>query len=142
MMLFGVVGCVLSTTRFYVPTTGAGRITPDQLRERADAMLHLECPQLLRGRGQLYAAADLTLQLDSAGAVTQARIDRGSGSAEFDDVLGALAAQLQLPPPPPPPPPPQTAARRHAADPATAKLTIAYACAPTASSVTVQLRPA
>jgi hypothetical protein len=140
MMLFGVVGCVLSTTRFYVPTTGEGRITPDQLRERADAMLHLECPQLLRGRAQLYAAADLTLRLDSAGAVTQARIDRGSGSADFDDVLGALAAQLQLPPPPPAPP--RTAARRRAADPATAKLTIAYACAPTASSVTVQLRPA
>ncbi|MBX6333435.1 MAG: hypothetical protein IRY91_16425, partial [Gemmatimonadaceae bacterium] len=92
---------MLSTTRFYVPTTGAARITLAQLRERADAMLHLECPQLLRGRAQLYAAADLTLELDSAGAVTRARIDRGSGSADFDDVLGALAAQLQLPPPAP-----------------------------------------
>jgi hypothetical protein len=141
LMMTMMAGCVTSTTRYYVPTAGADRISTDELREQADAMLPLECPRLLRGREIRYGAADFTVLVDTTGAVQRVYVDRGSGDDRFDDVLGALAAQLRIVRP---------SARKgkrsesvrapDGSDLAPIPLTVSYSCATTASSLTVQLR--
>lgn len=128
MML--MTACVVATTRFYLPAPGEHRISPGELRDRADAILHAECPHLLHGRDTVFGTANLTLYVDSAGRVLRAAMARGSGNPSVDAVLGALAAQLALEPPP-------ASAPREA----TERLAIGYGCATNATAVTVTLRP-
>ncbi len=128
MLMVGMIGCVLSTTRFYVPTPGAERISPDQLRDRVHAMLYIECPRLLRGREIMYDAARFTLLMDSTGTVQRAEMSHASGDSYFGDVLGALAARLRVE---------RSPARGD--DLAPVPFTVNYSCATVASTVTVQL---
>ncbi|HEU4643320.1 MAG TPA: hypothetical protein VFS44_12770 [Gemmatimonadaceae bacterium] len=131
MLAMMVAGCVHTVTRYYVPTEGAARIGLDQLRSQADAILHLECPRLLRGRAAMYGEADLALDLDARGDVQRVHLVRGSSSARLDDVLGALAAQLHLAPPAPPAPP--------GGGPASMAMAAGYSCAATATAMTIRL---
>ena len=142
--------CVLGTTRYYTPSSAQARISLDQMRARADAMLAVECPRVVHGKNSVFAATDIMVDLDSTGAVQRAEIERGSGDASLDDVFGALAAQLQLQPPaarrpsvaaaaaaaqsdqPRPAPLPAPLDRRH--------LIVSYACASDASSVALEFQ--
>lgn len=155
-------GCVLNTTRFYVPTTGDRRITLDQMRSIADVMLPIECPRVVHGKNSVFATTDITLDVDSVGSVQRAEIERGSGDAALDDVFGALAARLQLQPPPdasvssqPPSPPPAPAPSADtlslhstsispagpAAPTEQRELLVSYACASDAGTISLRLQP-
>ncbi|HET7553946.1 MAG TPA: hypothetical protein VFK04_21825 [Gemmatimonadaceae bacterium] len=145
-----LTACVLGTTRFYTPRASQARITLEEMRARADAMLAVECPRVVHGKNSVFAATDIMIDVDSTGAVQRAEIDRGSGDATLDDVFGALAAQLQLQPPPArqpsaaaaaaaaqsdqpqPAPLPTPLDRRH--------LVVSYACASDAGSVALELQ--
>ena len=140
-----MTACVLGTTRFYTPRAADSRIGLDEMRTRADVMLPIACPRVVHGRNSVFAATEIALDVDSAGAVQRAAIENGSGDAALDDVFGALAAQLQLQPPAarpapavpqesePPPPAPAPLERR--------RLTVSYACAQDAGAVDLQLQP-
>src|SRR5919199_1707600 len=90
------VGCTVSTTKFYVPSNAQSRLSLEQLRTRAGALLAVECPRLLAGRPSAFGETDLTIDLNRDGSVLRAHVDRSSGDARIDDIFGALAAQLQL----------------------------------------------
>lgn len=108
MLTWMVAGCAAVTTRYYVSPVGAERITPATMDDRVSAIMVLECPRLLGNRDSAHGAISVALAVDSTGLVHRASMRRGSPSASFDDVLGALAAQLQLRPHPRPlldPPP-------------------------------------
>lgn len=140
-----MTACVMRTTRFYTPLATEARISLDEMRSRADAMLPTECPRVVHGNNSVYAAADIALEVDSTGAVQRAEIEHGSGDAMLDDVFGALAAQLQLRPPSPRPaaavdrPPEQEPAVPAPLE--KRRLKVSYACASNAGSVAVQLQP-
>lgn len=140
-----LTACVLGTTRYYTPRTAQARITLEDMRARADAMLSVECPRVVHGKNSVFAATDIMIDVDSTGGVQRAEIERGSGDGMLDEVFGALAAQLQLQPPPVrrsspiaaaaqsdrPPPLPAPPDRR--------RLTVSYACASDAGSVALDL---
>jgi hypothetical protein len=136
--------CVLGTTRFYTPRAAGARFDLAEMRSRASVMLPIACPRVVHERNAVFAATDISLDVDSTGAVQRAEIAHGSGDASLDDLFGALAAQLQLQPSPPrpaptgtlpadPPPSPAPLERRH--------LAVSYACASDAGTVAVQLQP-
>jgi hypothetical protein len=141
-----LTACVLGTTRFYTPRALQARITLEEMRARADAILAVECPRVVHGKNTVFAATDIMMDADSTGAVHRAEIERGSGDAALDDVFGALAAQLQLRPEPvrrpsraaaqadqpQPAPLPAPLDRRH--------LVVSYACTSEAGSVALELQ--
>ena len=145
-----LTACVLGTTRFYTPRAARARITLEEMRRRADAILPVECPRVVHGKNSVFAATDIVMDVDSTGAVQRAEIERGSGDAVLDDIFGALAAQLQLQPPaarrpsaaaaaeaaqsdqPQPAPLPAPLDRR--------RLSVSYACASDAGSVALELQ--
>jgi hypothetical protein len=122
-------GCTVSTTKFYVPSNGQSRLSLEQLRTRAGALLAVECPRLLAGRPSAFGETDLTIDVKRDGSVQRAHVDRSSGDARIDDIFGALAAQLQLDRP---------STTDHAAHP---RIGIGYSCSPTEADATVQLNP-
>lgn len=136
--------CVLGTTRFYTPRAAEARIGLEEMRSRADVMLPIECPRVVHGKNSVFAATDISLDIDSTGSVQRAAIEHGSGDAALDDLFGALAAQLQLQP---------SLARQTTASAETTaapplpaplerrRLTVSYACAADAGSVALQLQP-
>jgi hypothetical protein len=122
-------GCTVSTTKFYVPSSGQPRLSLEQLRTRAGALLPVECPRLLAGRPSAFGETDLTIDLNQDGSVLRAHVDRSSGDARIDDIFGALAAQLQLDRP---------STTDHAAH---QRIGIGYSCSVTEAEATVQLNP-
>ena len=120
--------CVTTKRTFYVPPAGADRITAEELREHANEVLHIECPRLLGDRISASGEADLTLEVASDGAVSRVRLDGSSGDARLDDVLGGLAATLQLEPV-------KRARRREGV-----RLSISYSCMPGAVAAAVTRR--
>jgi len=130
LVVVAASACITAATRYYVPSASDPRITPAEMRERVHAVLPLECPRLLAARDTVYGVVALTVFPDSAGQVRRARIDAGSGDARLDDLIGALAAQLQLPPPADVP---DDRARR--------ALHVSYSCVPHAALVRVDLSP-
>lgn len=141
-----MTACVMGTTRFYTPRAAEARIGLEEMRARASSILPIACPRIVHGNNSVVAATDIALDVDSTGSVQRAAIEHGSGDAALDDVMGALAAQLQLQPPParaatavprePEPPSPLLPApleRR--------LLTVSYACATDVGAVDLQLQP-
>ena len=124
-----VAGCTVSTTKFYVPSRGQSRLSLEQLRTRAGALLAVECPRLLAGRPSAFGETDFTIDLNTDGSALRAHVDRSSGDARIDDIFGALAAQLQLDRP---------STTDHAAHP---RIGIGYSCSATEAEATVQLNP-
>ncbi|HEU4585941.1 MAG TPA: hypothetical protein VFR95_09335 [Gemmatimonadaceae bacterium] len=142
-----LTACVLGTTRYYTPRPAQARISLEEMRSRADAILTVECPRVVHGKNTVFATTDIMLDVDSTGMVQRAEIESGSGDAILDDVFGSLAAQLQLQPP---------ATRRPSTVAAAAqsdqqqpaplptpldrrRLTVSYACASDAGSVTLEM---
>ena len=117
--------CVSSTTKYYVPTAGEDRLSTDEVRDRADDLLRIECPRLLGGGTAATGTARLTVDVGADGAVTRARVRSSSGDQRVDDIFGALAARLQVDPP--------------GRGPTAARITMGYSCAPNEAVTTVQL---
>jgi TonB family protein len=117
--------CVSSTTKYYVPSAGEDRLSTDEVRERADELLRVECPRLLGGTTAATGAARLTVDVGADGAVTRARVRSSAGDQRVDDIFGALAARLQVDPP--------------ERGPRAARITMGYSCAPNEAVTTVQL---
>jgi hypothetical protein len=122
-------GCTVSTTKYYVPAGGQPRLSLEQLRTRAGALLDVECPRLLAGRPSAFGETDLTIELNQDGGVQRAHVDRSSGDARIDDIFGALAAQLQLD---------RLSTTDHTAH---RRIGIGYSCSATEADVTVRLNP-
>ena len=114
--------CVTTTETFYLPPKGASRITEDELRERANHMLHVECTRLLGDRTRSSGETELTLDLTREGDVSRVRLDGSSGDSRLDDVFGGLAATLRL-----------ERTGRPARDSDSVGLTISYSCSPAAA---------
>ena len=127
-----VAGCMVSTTKFYVPSDGQPRLSLDQLRTRAGALLIVECPRLLAGRPSAFGETDFTVEVDKGGAVLRAHVDRSSGDPRVDDIFGALAAQLQLDHPS------SSSSRSHTTH---QRIGIGYSCSATEADATVRLNP-
>ncbi|HEU6451917.1 MAG TPA: hypothetical protein VFT57_10885 [Gemmatimonadaceae bacterium] len=142
-----LTACVLGTTRYYTPRAAQARISLEDMRSRADAILAVECPRVVHGKNTVFATTDIMLDVDSTGVVQRSEIERGSGDAALDDVFGSLGAQLRLQPP---------ATRRPSAVAAAAqsdqkqpaplptpldrrRLTVSYACASDAGSVALEI---
>lgn len=145
-----LTACVLGTTRFYTPSVSQARISLEEMRARADAILGVECPRVVHGKNTVFAATDIMMDVDSTGAVQRAEIERGSGDAALDDVFGALAAQLHLQPRPARRPSAAAAAAAAQSDqpqlaPLPAPLdrrhlVVSYACAYDAGSVALEFQ--
>ena len=120
-----VAACVTTTTKYYVPSAGEDRLSTDEVRERADDLLRVECPRLLGGATAATGTARLTVDVGADGAVTRARVRTSSGDQRVDDMFGALAARLQVDAP--------------ERGPTTARITMGYSCAPNEAVTTVQL---
>lgn len=95
-VLFVVVGCVTSVTRYYTPPPGAQRLTPQELRTQLQLLLGVECPRLLAGKPSVAGGAELSLALAADSSVSRATITRTSGDSRVDDIIGGLAAELTL----------------------------------------------
>ena len=117
--------CVTTTTKYYLPSEGEDRLSTDEVRERADDLLRVECPRLLGGATAATGTARLTVDVGADGAVTRARVRTSSGDQRVDDMFGALAARLQVDAP--------------ERGPTTARITMGYSCAPNEAVTTVQL---
>ena len=115
--------CVTSTTRFYLPSTEQGTITIDELRDRASALLGIECPRLENNHRGASGVMEVTAEVDSAGVTERMRVERGSGDKRVDDIIGGLAAQLVLSPVP---------------ENGRAGLAIGYTCSAGSAAVTVE----
>ena len=127
-----MAACMVSTTKFYVPASGQPRLSLDQLRTRAGALLSVECPRLLAGRPSAFGETDLTVDVDGDGSVLRAHVDRSSGDPRIDDIFGALAAQLQL----------DRSSSSNSRGRAThQRIGIGYSCSATEAEVTVRLNP-
>lgn len=118
-----------STSTFYVPSAGAERLSQNQLRDRADAMLSIECPRILGGRPSAFGVAEVVVDVDASGAVTRAKIAQSSGDRRADEIFGALAAQLKLDPP----------GASSAQGPLRGDLSIGYSCSPGAAVTSIEL---
>jgi hypothetical protein len=115
------------TQLVYAPSPGWSRLTPGEMRDEGDTLLRAECARL--GNRQPTGEASLALTLDSTAAVTQAVVERGTGDARIDEILGRLAVRLQFEPVTGVP-----AAGR------TIRASMGYSCAPTGSAITFHLR--
>jgi hypothetical protein len=119
---------VTACTRLvFTPSPGWSRLTPGGLRDEGDAQLRSECPRLINRRPT--GEASLSLTLDTGGAVTQAVINRGTGDARVDDILGRLAVRLEFEPVSGSPSAGQTVSA-----------TIGYSCAPSGAAITFHVR--
>jgi hypothetical protein len=139
---------VLGTTRYYTPRAAQARISLEDMRSRADAILAVECPRVVHGKNTVFATTDIMLDVDSTGVVQRSEIERGSGDATLDDVFGSLAAQLQLQPPATRRPSAVAAAEAQSDQQQPAplptpldrrRLTVSYACASDAGSVALEI---
>lgn len=121
--------CITSSKHFYLPTAGQERISPDDLRDRADRVLKVECPRLLGGKSLSTGEADLDLEVTPGGAVTRVSIAKSSGDPKVDDIFGGLAAQLQFP-----------ALRDAHESIIQSRIGIGFSCAPGIAVVTLQMK--
>jgi outer membrane biosynthesis protein TonB len=91
-------GCT-TTTRYYVPTEGEPRLTPNEVRDQSDALLGMQCPRLMGNDRFATGEARIIVELDRSGLVHKAQVTRTSGDEAMDAIFGALVARLQVDPP-------------------------------------------
>lgn len=94
-----VAAACTTTTRYYVPTEGEPRLTPNEVREQSDALLTTQCPRLMGNDRFATGEARIIVELDRSGAVHKAQVARSSGDDAMDAIFGALVARLQVDPP-------------------------------------------
>jgi hypothetical protein len=88
-----------TTTRYFVPTEGEPRLTPNEVRDQSDALLAIQCPRLMGNNRYATGEARIMTELDRSGAVQKARVTRSSGDEGMDTIFGGLIARLQVDPP-------------------------------------------
>jgi hypothetical protein len=88
-----------TTTRYFVPTEGEPRLTPNEVRDQSDALLGIQCPRLMGNNRYATGEARIMTELDRSGAVQKARVTRSSGDEGMDTIFGGLIARLQVDPP-------------------------------------------
>ena len=126
ILVAALAACVATTTKFYVPVAGQPRLTVDELRDRSDALLRVECPRLLQGHPSATGVARLAVTVGPTGDVMRAQITATSGDEGMDAIFGALSAQLTVQAPP--------AGRAEEG-----RLRLGYSCSPAAVATTVEL---
>ena len=94
-----VTASCTTTTRYYVPTEGEPRLTPNEVRDQSDALLSTQCPRLMGSERYATGEARIIVELDRSGAVQKAKVTRSSGDEAMDNIFGALIARLQVDPP-------------------------------------------
>ena len=121
------VGCT-TTTRYYVPTAGEPRLTPNEVRDQGEPLLSIQCPRLLDGGRSATGQARIMTELDRSGAVQRARVTRSSGDKTMDDIFGALIARLKVDPP--------TGMTKDVGE---HPIYIGYSCSPEMSAITLNI---
>jgi len=94
-----VAAACTTTSRYYVPTEGEPRLTPNEVRDQSDALLATQCPRLMGSNRFATGEARIIVELDRSGAVQKAQVTRTSGDEAMDAIFGALVARLQVDPP-------------------------------------------
>ena len=89
-----LAACVTVAQQSFLPDANAGRLTPDEWRERATALLTAECPRLMGSGNSALGEAEFTVVLGPGGAVSEAILVRPSPDERIDTMFGGLAAQL------------------------------------------------
>ena len=97
--VIAVMAACTTTTRYYVPTEGEPRLTPNEVRDQSDALLSTQCPRLMGSERYATGEARIIVELDRSGAVHKAQVTRSSGDEAMDNIFGALIARLQVDPP-------------------------------------------
>jgi len=95
----GAAAACTTTTRYYVPSSGASRLTSNEVRDASEPLLNTQCPRLLNGERFATGQARIITTLDRSGEVQRARVTRSSGDQAMDDIFGALVARLKVDPP-------------------------------------------
>ena len=88
-----------TTTRYFVPSDGDTRLTPNEVRDQSDALLGTQCPRLMGGNRFATGEARIIAELDRSGAVQKAKVTRTSGDEAMDTIFGGLIVRLQVDPP-------------------------------------------
>ena len=119
-----LAACVTTTQATFLPDPNAPRLTPDEWRDRASAVLAAECPRLMGTGSAALGEAGFTVVLGAAGVVREAILTRTSGDERIDVLFGGLTAQLRF-------------GTIGGGD--RAPVTAGYSCAQTASVATLEL---
>jgi TonB family protein len=117
-----------TTTRYYVPSEGESRLTPNEVRDQSDALLSTQCPRLMGTSRVATGEARIIVDLNRSGAVQRARVTRTSGDKAMDDIFGALIARLQVDPP-----------TGMNGDTGEHPIYIGYSCSPEANAITLNI---
>lgn len=120
-----LAGCMTNTQQSFVPDPNAGRITPDDFRSRASALLESECRRLMGTGNSALGEAGFRLVLAVDGSVREAILTRPSPDERMNTLFGGLAAQLRF--------------ASAVAEGDHAPITAGYSCAPTAAVATLEL---
>jgi hypothetical protein len=123
--VLALAACVTSAQRSFLPDPNAGRLSPDDWRSRASALLEAECPRLMGTARSALGEAGFELVLGSGGVVREAILTRASNDERIDAMFGGLAAQLVF--------------ATTTSDGDHAPITAGYSCAPNAAVATLEL---
>jgi hypothetical protein len=87
--------CVRTTTVTYLPNLERPRLTLAQGEVTLARYLGIECESLL-GRSVATGDTRVAVVVDSLGGVTASELERSTGDARADGLVGAVTAQLRL----------------------------------------------
>jgi hypothetical protein len=91
-----LLACVTTSRESFLPDPNAARLTPDDWRDRASALLAAECPRLMGTGSAALGEAGFTVILGAGGVVREAILTRSSGDERIDALFGGLTAHLQF----------------------------------------------
>jgi hypothetical protein len=120
-----LAACVTAAQQSFLPDPNAGRLTPDEWRTQATALLTAECPRLMGAERSALGEAQFTVVLGPDGRVREAILARPSADPRINSLFGGLTAQLVFTGP--------TAGGDRA------PVIAGYSCAPNASVATLEL---
>ncbi|MBC7897275.1 MAG: hypothetical protein H7066_17795 [Cytophagaceae bacterium] len=98
LALVGVVACVQSTTRIFLPSPQNPSYSLEQANPVLAEYLRLQCPAFQKASKPDTGVVRFTVSLDSTGAATRAELEKASGDQLVDEVFGTIAAQLRFAP--------------------------------------------
>lgn len=123
-LLLALAGCMTSSQRSFLPDPNSVRLSPDDWRTRATALLEAECPRLMGSGRSALGEAGFEVMLGPGGTVREAVLTRPSNDERIDQMFGGLTAQLVF-------------ASASGGD--RAPVTAGYSCAPNAAVATLEL---
>ena len=90
-----LAACVRTTTVTYLPSPERPRLSLAEGGTVLARYLSIECESLL-GRPVSSSETRVRVAVDSAGNVTSSMLERSTGDAQADGLVGAVTAQLKL----------------------------------------------